>query len=106
MISMRDIEEALKPKEEIEPATKLPPEYHKFLEVFSTAQSKIRLCSREKAGDRLYSEVHLKELPDDGCRLLKNGGSFYPVEHGIRNMNTELSSLALSGLFEQGYAQD
>jgi hypothetical protein len=32
---MRDIEKALATKPEIDPATKLPPEYHDFLDVFS-----------------------------------------------------------------------
>ncbi|TKA50332.1 hypothetical protein B0A49_13656, partial [Cryomyces minteri] len=38
-VSLRDVEKALQPKEEVDPATKLPPEYHEFLDVFSRKDS-------------------------------------------------------------------
>ena len=38
-VSIRDIEKALAPKIEINPKTILPPEYHKFLDVFSHAEA-------------------------------------------------------------------
>ena len=34
-MSLRDIEHVLKPKPCVDPATVLPPQYHKFLNVFS-----------------------------------------------------------------------
>ena len=34
-VNLRDIERALTPKPEVDPATILPPEYHEFLDVFS-----------------------------------------------------------------------
>ena len=34
-VSLRDIEQALKPKKCVDPATVLPPQYHEFLDIFS-----------------------------------------------------------------------
>ena len=34
-VSLRDIEQVLKPKKHVDPATLLPAQYHKFLEIFS-----------------------------------------------------------------------
>ena len=38
-VNMRDIEHALNPKPEIDPATVLPSEYHEFLDVFSKKEA-------------------------------------------------------------------
>ncbi|TKA49304.1 hypothetical protein B0A49_13706, partial [Cryomyces minteri] len=38
-ISIKDIEKALKPKQEVDPATILPTEYHEYLDVFSRKQA-------------------------------------------------------------------
>ena len=38
-VLLRDIEKALEPKKQIDPAVKLPKEYHKFLNIFSRQEA-------------------------------------------------------------------
>ena len=50
-VNMRDIEHALNPKPEIDPATVLPSEYHEFLDVFSKKED-------------LFSKKDVDKLPE------------------------------------------